>query len=50
MTVASERTPLTDVHAHFLTPRYVQAAQDAGTGSRTAWRGSRTGRRPHTWS
>ncbi|MFJ4641321.1 amidohydrolase family protein [Streptomyces hygroscopicus] len=26
----TSRTPLIDVHAHFLTPRYVEAAQDAG--------------------
>ncbi|MEU3985666.1 amidohydrolase family protein [Streptomyces sp. NPDC026672] len=30
MTANAEPTPLVDVHAHFLTPRYVQEARDAG--------------------
>lgn len=30
MTTNPEPTPLSDVHAHFLTPRCVRAAQDAG--------------------
>lgn len=32
MTATTGPTPLIDVHAHFLTPRYVQEARDAGHG------------------
>ncbi|MFJ8364223.1 hypothetical protein [Streptomyces sp. NPDC093984] len=50
MTTDSERTPLIDVHAHFLTPRYVRATQDAGHARPDGMARFPSGRRPRIWS